>query len=60
MNIGTFNVIPKIYTIFIIVIICYSEWVYSNILSSRSLMHSSVSFSLLFIASSELFSSDIE
>ena len=57
MNIGTFNVIPKIYTIIIIIIIiiiCYSDWVNSNILSSRLLMHSSVSLSLLFILSNVL------
>ena len=55
MNIGTCNVIPKIYTIIIIITICYSDWVNSNILSSRSLMHSSVSLSLLFILSNVLY-----
>ena len=55
MNIGTFNVIPKIYTIIIIIIIIsYSDWVNSNILSSRLVMHSSVSLSLLFILSNVL------
>ena len=53
MNIGTCNVIPKVYTI--IIIICYSDWVNSNILSSRSLRHSSVSLSLLFILSNVLY-----
>ena len=39
---------------------CCSDWVISIILSSRSLMHSSVSFSLLFFASRVLFISEIE
>ena len=49
-----------LFIFFICLSVCCSDCVISIILSSRSLIHSSMSFSLLFIASRLVFISAIE
>ena len=63
-NVGMFDVISEIsYIALFFFLVCLSDccndWVISIILPSRSLMHSSVSFNLLFFTSKVLFVSNI-